>query len=74
VHFLSEIKFFFFFFFQVSRNWASHDTPLDTPLPHRMAGNIPRVSAGKIIISFQFSTVGLFVNLLNVVASYAMIL
>ncbi|XP_033611149.1 FAM172 family protein homolog CG10038 [Cryptotermes secundus] len=31
---------------KVSRNWASHDTPLDTPLPSKMAGDIPRVSAG----------------------------
>lgn len=31
---------------KVSRNWASHDTPLDTPLPPREAGDIPRVSAG----------------------------
>jgi hypothetical protein len=44
----------------VSRNWASHDTPLDTPLPPKIAGDIPRVSAGKIIgITFPFSVVGL---------------
>jgi fructose-specific component phosphotransferase system IIB-like protein len=31
---------------KVSRNWASHNSPLDTPLPNVMDGNIPRVSAG----------------------------
>jgi hypothetical protein len=59
----------------VSRNWASHDTPLDTPLPSKMAGDIPRVSAGRIIgISFPFTIVGLFVCLLNGIASHALIL
>jgi hypothetical protein len=37
------------FFLQVSRNWASHDTPLGTPVPSRIEGEIPRVSAGKIM-------------------------
>jgi len=31
---------------KVSRNWASHNSPLDTPLPNAMDGDIPRVSAG----------------------------
>ncbi|XP_021933758.1 UPF0528 protein CG10038 isoform X2 [Zootermopsis nevadensis] len=31
---------------KVSRNWASHDTSLDTRLSHNKEGDIPRVSAG----------------------------
>jgi hypothetical protein len=35
------------YFFQVSRNWAAHDSPLDTPLKCAIDGDIRRVSAGK---------------------------